>query len=83
MAKQVPAQDHSNSPDFPFTSRQYQWFGIGLVMLVVGYLLMSGGASDDPEVFSEEIFSARRITLAPVVVLLGYATIFYAILKRE
>ena len=49
---------------------------------MVGYILMSGGGSDDPEVFSEDIFDFRRITLAPVVVLAGYGTIFYAILKR-
>jgi len=82
MAKQAPAQNHSTSPDFPFTVRQYQWLGIGIALLVVGYLLMSGGGSDDPEVFSEEIFNTRRITVAPMVVLAGYATIFYAILKR-
>lgn len=72
----------ASSADFPFTRKQYLWLGIGLVILVIGYVLMSGGASDDPEVFSYEIFSMRRITLAPVVVLTGYATIFYAILKR-
>jgi hypothetical protein len=43
---------------------------------------MSGGASEDPTAFSDEIFSFRRITLAPIVVLTGYGTIFYAILKR-
>ncbi len=70
------------SADFPFTSRQYRWLGIGLGLLVVGYILMSGGASEDPTVFSYEIFNTRRITVAPIVVLTGYATIFYAILKR-
>jgi hypothetical protein len=44
---------------------------------------MSGGGSDDPEVFSDAIFSFRRITLAPLVVLGGYGLIFYAILKRK
>jgi hypothetical protein len=51
-------------------------------LLVLGYLLMSGGGSDDPDVFSYEIFNFRRITLAPYIVLAGYGTILYAILKK-
>jgi hypothetical protein len=43
---------------------------------------MSGGGSDDPDVFSYEIFNFRRITLAPYIVLIGYGTILYAILKK-
>jgi hypothetical protein len=71
------------SPDgLALTRTNYQWMAIGILVLIVGYLLMSGGAAEDPTAFSEEIFSPRRITLAPIVVLLGYGTIFYAILKR-
>lgn len=51
-------------------------------MLVVGYLLMSGGGVEDPNEFSEAIFSVRRITLAPLTVMVGYGVIFYSILKR-
>jgi len=57
------------------------WLIAGLGILVMGYILMSGGKSEDPKVFSEAIFNFRRITLAPIVVLTGYGTIFYAILK--
>ncbi|MFZ9054441.1 MAG: DUF3098 domain-containing protein [Flavobacteriales bacterium] len=72
-----------NSPDgFALQRANYIWMVIGLVVLAIGYLLMSGGAAEDPTAFSEEIFNARRITVAPVVVLMGYGTIFYAILKR-
>jgi len=72
-----------NSPDgFALKQTNYQWLIIGIAILIVGYLLMSGGAAEDPTVFSDEIFSTRRITVAPLVVLLGYGTIFYAILKR-
>ena len=81
MAKQLTSED-SNNTEFAFTKRQYQWLGIGLAVVALGYILMSGGASENPEVFSEDIFNFRRITLAPTVVLIGYATIFYAILKR-
>ena len=82
MAKQSTSKQAPASAEFSFTHRQYKWLGIGLGLLVVGYILMSGGGSDDPEVFSEDIFDFRRITLAPVVVLAGYGTLFYAILNR-
>ena len=72
-----------NSPDgFALQRTNYMWMVIGLIILAIGYLLMSGGAAEDPTAFSEEIFNTRRITVAPVVVLMGYGTIFYAILKR-
>jgi len=58
------------------------FFLLGIAFLVIGYLLMSGGGVDDPNEFSEEIFSARRITIAPLTVMAGYGIIFYSILKR-
>ena len=68
--------------NFAFSSTNYKWLGIGLALLAIGYVLMSGGGSDDPDVFSYEIFNFRRITLAPYIVLIGYGTILYAILKK-
>ena len=77
----------NSAPDSPsnfaFGRSNYVWLGIGIAVLIVGYLLMSGGGSDDPNVFDEGIFSAQRITLAPTVVLAGYGVIFYAILKKR
>lgn len=67
---------------FPFTREKYMLLLIGLVIIIVGFLLMSGGGSDDPNEFSEAIFSARRITVAPLVVLAGYGFIMWAILKK-
>lgn len=55
---------------------------IGFLIVVVGFVLMSGGGSTDPNVFDESIFSFRRITLAPIVVLGGFGFIIYAIMKR-
>jgi hypothetical protein len=73
---------NSNS-NFAFSKSNYIWLGIGLVLLVLGFLLMSGGGSDDPTVFNaDELFSFRRISLAPLTVLAGYGTILYAILKK-
>ena len=55
---------------------------IGLIIIVIGFLLMTGGKSPDPSVFNPEIFSFRRITLAPMVVLFGFLFEIYAIMKK-
>jgi hypothetical protein len=74
---------NSNWNDMPFTATNYKLFGVGLAVIAIGFMLMSGGGSGDPNVFDEaSIFSARRITVAPIVVLVGYLFIVYAILKR-
>lgn len=70
--------------NFAFSKENYIWLGVGIALLVVGYLLMSGGGSDNPNEFhADQLFSARRITLAPITVLAGYGTILYAILKKS
>ncbi len=53
---------------------------IGLAVIALGFILMSGGGSDDPNVFNEEIYNFRRIRLAPALVLLGFGIQVYAIL---
>jgi membrane-bound ClpP family serine protease len=55
---------------------------IGFAIIVLGFILMLGGKSESPDVFSEDIFSFRRITLAPMVVLAGFVFEIYAIMKR-
>lgn len=67
---------------FAFQRKNYVLMMIGLVVVIIGFILMSGGGSEDPNKFSEEIFSFRRITIAPVVVMLGYGFIMYAILYK-
>ena len=70
--------------NFAFSKENYIWLGVGIALLVVGYLLMSGGGSDNQNEFrADQLFSARRITLAPITVLAGYGTILYAILKKS
>jgi len=54
----------------------------GLVVIFIGFLLMMGGGSEDPNKFNPEIFSTRRITVAPIVVLLGFAIEVVAILYK-
>ncbi len=66
-----------------FESNNYKLLLIGIGIVILGFILMSGGGSGDPEVFNaEEIFSARRITVAPIVCLIGYAFVIYAIMRK-
>ena len=60
--------------------KNYQVMAIGLGVIALGFILMSGGGSDDPNVFNPEIYSWRRIRLAPFLVLLGFGIEVYAIL---
>ena len=53
---------------------------IGFVVMLAGYALMAGGGSDDPNVFNEEMFSFRRIVLAPVVIIIGIVVEIWAIM---
>ena len=65
---------------FVFEKKNYLIMIIGLLFLATGFLLMSGGASDDPNVFNPEIYNFQRIRLAPTLVLIGFAIQVYAIL---
>ena len=67
--KEIGKQDNS---EFIFGKRNYKFMFIGLACIVIGFILMSGGGSDDPNVFSEAIFNKRRIRLAPTLVLIGF-----------
>lgn len=60
----------------------YKFLIAGLVVIFIGFLLMMGGGSEDPNTFNPEIFSTRRITVAPIVVLLGFAIEVVAILYK-
>ncbi len=67
---------------FALGPKNYRLMLIGFAVIVLGFVLMVGGGSDDPNVFNEEMFSFRRITLAPILVLLGFAFEVYAIMKK-
>ena len=70
----------SAKSNFIFGKRNYKWLFIGLAFIAVGFILMAGGGSDDPNVFDESIFHWRRIRLAPTLVLIGFGIQVYAIL---
>ena len=61
----------------------FKYIIVGCVVVIVGFILMSGGGTEDPSQFNEEeLFSFRRITLAPFMVMLGYGIVLFGILKR-
>ena len=62
------------------TKKNYMIVCIGLIFIIIGYILMSGGESNDPNIFNEEIYSFRRIRIAPLLVLIGLSIQIYAIL---
>ena len=69
--------------EFLFEKTNYIILLIGIAVIALGFLLMSGGGSDDPAVFSEAIFDFRRIRLVPTTVLIGFGITIYAILKNS
>jgi len=75
-------QKTASSSDFAFGKENYKLLLIGLVLILVGFLLMIGGGSKDPNVFSDDIFNFRRLTLAPILVLAGYVVEIFAIMKK-
>jgi uncharacterized BrkB/YihY/UPF0761 family membrane protein len=74
--------ENKTKPDFPLALQNYKLLLIGFAIIVVGFILMIGGKADSPDKFSEEIFSFRRITLAPIVVLAGFAFAIWAIMRK-
>ena len=79
MAKQ---NKDKNTGEFLFSKRNYIIMTIGVVIILIGFILMTGGGSDDPNVFNEEIYNFRRIRLAPTLVLIGLAIEIYAIMAN-
>ena len=68
---------------FGFQKENYKILLVGLAINIVGFILMIGGATEDPTIFNEdELFSSTRITISPALILLGYIVILYAIMKK-
>ena len=67
---------------FLFDKTKYVLFTIGLAFIALGFALMSGGGSEDPTVYNEELFNAQRITWAPLLIVVGFVVEVFAILRR-
>jgi hypothetical protein len=72
-----------NEKEFLFGKRAFRIMGLGIVLIIVGFVLMAGGGSDDPNVFNPEIYSPLRIRVAPTLVLVGFAILVVAILATK
>ncbi|MFY7938783.1 DUF3098 domain-containing protein [Flavobacterium sp.] len=76
-------KENTKKPEFLFSATNYKILIIGLVVIALGFILMSGGANENPNVFNEDVYSFRRIRLAPTVVLIGFGITIYSILKKS
>ena len=75
-------KNSSNDKKMTLSRKNYALMAIGLGIIILGMVLMAGGGSNDPEVFNYDMFSWRRITLAPIIIIAGFAFEIYAIMKR-
>ena len=81
--KKTVKKENEHKEEMVFSWDNYKWMLIGVVVVVLGFLLMAGGGSTDPNVFNyDAIFSWRRISLAPFVVLVGFGLVGYSIFKK-
>ena len=78
----MSTENKDNKHGFAFGPTNYKIMIAGIVVILIGFLLMVGGGSKDPNVFNPEIFSTQRITIAPIVVLIGFAIEVFAIVYK-
>jgi hypothetical protein len=76
-------KNNEQKSEFLFDKINYKILLIGIAVIAIGFILMSGGGSDDPKVFNDAIFNFRRIRLAPTVVLIGFGITIYSIFKTQ
>jgi len=80
--KATAPREKINESAFAFGKENFILLFISIGLLFIGYMLMSGGKAESPEVFNPDVFSSRRITIAPLVVMAGYALAIWAIVKK-
>ncbi len=80
--KQISEIKKSENAEFAFGKMNYKLMFIGLGFIFLGFILMIGGGSDDPNVFSYALFDFQRLTLAPILLIIGYIIEIFAIMKR-
>ena len=82
LRERFAALSDKNDAEMPLTMRNYVLMGAGLVVIILGMILMCGGGSENPDEFNYAMFSWRRITLAPILIVGGFAFEIYALLKK-
>lgn len=89
MSAKIVKTDNINDKDtkkkvfMPFQKMNYILFFVGLFFLVLGYVLMIGGGSTDPDVFSEKMYDFQRLTLSPILIVIGFVVEIFAIMWRS
>ncbi len=83
MVKKTAPSPKNTEDEFPFTRDNYKWMIIGILVSVLGFILMSGGGTDDLTQFAgNTLFSPMRMTIAPILILGGFALVLFAIVKK-
>jgi len=75
-------EENTTKSNFALSKKNYKFIIVGVVLIIFGFILMAGGGTDDPKVFNETMFSARRIIVAPIIVLIGFVFEIYAIMHK-
>jgi hypothetical protein len=74
--------EETNRPVFALGKENYILMLIGICFIILGFILMTGGGSNDPNLFNKEMFSPRRLTVSPILILIGFGIEIVAIMKR-
>lgn len=82
MAAEKKPTPTSTEHKFLFDKKNYLLFVLGALLIIVGFMLMAGGGSKDPAVYSKEVFSETRITVAPIMILLGFIVTVFGIMVK-
>lgn len=83
MASEAAKKVEDNSrPVFAFGKENYILMIAGVVLIIIGFILMTGGGSKDPNVFNQDMFDFRRLTLSPILILIGFGLEIVAIMRK-
>lgn len=82
MQSRKEQEQQEKRKQFPLQPGTYKFILIGFAIVIIGFVLMMGGGADSPTEFNYEIFNFQRITLAPIVVLVGFGIIGWAIIRK-
>lgn len=75
--------EENNNIQLPFGKINYILMGVGIIILALGYILLAGGGSDDPNVFNPAMFDAQRLVWAPILIVLGFIVEIFAIMYKS
>lgn len=76
-------ENNNNNLQLPFGKINYILMGVGILILALGYILLAGGGSDDPNVFNPAMFDSRRLVWAPILIVLGFVVEIVAIMYKK